>query len=80
MEFPKCLFLGGEWEGDCKIANDADHEEELRDAGYMSIGEGPVPSDDTTDLVAEAESLGIKVDKRWGAARLAEEIEKAKGQ
>jgi hypothetical protein len=30
-------------------------------------------------LRAEAEALGIKVDKRWGDDRLREEIDKAKG-
>lgn len=38
----------------------------------------PPEPDDKAALVAEAEALGIDVDKRWGAARLIAEISKAK--
>jgi hypothetical protein len=34
---------------------------------------------DTGRLRSQAERLGIKVDKRWGPARLAQEIEAARG-
>lgn len=38
----------------------------------------PAPIDDgESDLHAQLESLGVKVDKRWGEARLIEELEKA---
>jgi hypothetical protein len=38
------------------------------------------PADDDLDaLRAEAEAVGVKVDKRWKADRLREEIEAAKG-
>lgn len=38
----------------------------------------PPEPDEKDTLVAEAEALGIDVDKRWGVARLTSEIEKAK--
>lgn len=38
----------------------------------------PAPIDNgESDLRSELESLGVKVDKRWGEARLIEELEKA---
>lgn len=53
------------------------------------VGEGETPSvpagetgetDDKAALQAEAEALGIDVDKRWGVARLKSEIEAAKAK
>ena len=32
------------------------------------------------DIIAELESLGVTVDKRWGEDRLAQELEKALGE
>jgi hypothetical protein len=37
------------------------------------------PDDDLTALRADAESLGVKVDGRWGADRIRAEIDKALG-
>ena len=37
-------------------------------------------ADDKETLVAEAEALGIDVDKRWGAAKLKSAIEAAKAK
>jgi hypothetical protein len=39
----------------------------------------PPVDDDLEGLRAEAEAVGVKVDKRWKADRLREEIEAAKG-
>lgn len=38
------------------------------------------PTDEKDALVAEAEGLGIDVDKRWGVTRLKAEIETAKAK
>lgn len=52
------------------LANDADEHQTLTDAGYL-------PAIEVSPLLAQAEALGIKVDKRWSDKRLAEEIAKA---
>lgn len=44
------------------------------------VGEDEQEDDDIDELRAQAEGLGIQVDKRWKAARLQQEIDKAKGQ
>jgi len=49
----------------------------LHPAGHSADDPGEAEPD-LDDLRAQAESLGIKVDKRWGAKRLAEEITLAK--
>ena len=50
------------------VVNNANEEAEI---------DSPAPEGDP--LVAEAQSLGIVVDKRWGDKRLAAEIAKTKG-
>jgi hypothetical protein len=74
QEFPKCLYQGGDVAAEYTIVVDAGQEADARNAGFAMAGEGGA------DLMAEAEALGIKVDKRWGADRLAAEIQKAKGE
>lgn len=74
QEFPKCLYQGGDAGAEFTIVADEDQEAAARDAGFAMIGESAEPA----DLLAEAEALGIKVDKRWGEDRLAAEIAKAK--
>lgn len=64
------------------VVDDADAEEALGDGWYDSPADVPdpdaVPEADALDaLRAEAEALGVKVDKRWGADRLATEIANA---
>lgn len=77
QEFPKCLYQNGDAAAEFTIVADDAQEAAARDAGFAMVGEG---ADDPADLLAEAEALGIKVDKRWGADRLAAEIQKAKGE
>lgn len=50
-------------------------------AGILEVeGEDPPPpADGLAALRAEADGLGVRVDGRWGEARLREEIEKAGG-
>lgn len=47
----------------------------LRRAGEDEVAENE--GDELSELVAQAEALGIKVDKRWKEERLREEIAKA---
>ncbi|NSX16933.1 hypothetical protein HTY52_22840 [Cupriavidus taiwanensis] len=75
QEFPKCLYQGGDVSAEFAIAHDPEQEAIARQAGFAMAGEG---GEKTSDMVAEAEALGVKVDKRWKAERLAEEIAKAK--
>lgn len=75
QEFPKCLFLGADAEAEYVIVADEEQEAAARANGFAMLGEAV---DEPADLVAEAQALGIKIDKRWGAERLAEEIAKAK--
>lgn len=41
------------------------------------VGEDETEDDDIDELRAQAEELGIQVDKRWKASRLQQEIDKA---
>lgn len=75
QEFPKCLYLGADVEGEYVVVFDENEEAEARVKGYAMLSEA---EDEPEAMVAEAESLGIKVDKRWGAERLAAEIAKVK--
>jgi len=43
-------------------------------SGAVEILEEEAPTVDLEELRAEAESVGVKVDKRWGTDRLREEI------
>lgn len=68
-------------EGQSAIVNDADEEEALGEGWYDSPADVPAPDAEHADIDAlrsEAEALGVKVDKRWKAERLAEEIAKVK--
>ena len=58
------------------LANDATEHQSLTSAGYGPAYVAPATTDQDA-LMAEAEAKGIKVDKRWSAARLAEEVAKA---
>lgn len=68
------------------IVESIEEDEALGEGWYDSPAKIPDPDDDPAKedashieaLKAEAESLGIKVDARWGEKRLAAEIEKAK--
>lgn len=44
--------------------------------GLPAVDSAPIDSGES-DLRSELESLGVKVDKRWGESRLIEELEKA---
>jgi len=57
----------------------APYTKALIDDGSLSFvdGDASSPDDDLSDLKAQAEDLGITVDKRWGKDRLSDEIEKA---
>lgn len=44
------------------------------------VGEDESEDADIDELRAQAEELGIQVDKRWKASRLQQEIDKAKDQ
>ena len=44
------------------------------------VGEDEQEDSDIDELRAQAEELGIQVDKRWKAARLQQEIDKVKEQ
>lgn len=87
QEYPKALYKGDTT--NCVIAVDQDDEDAQREAGYVDAAEITArdavttsTADDTvTDmdvLLAEAAELGIKVDSRWRASRLATEIAAAK--
>jgi hypothetical protein len=77
-EYPKALYAGNGWDCEAIVVLDADQEEAARAQGYVSVGESYGGANDMESLTAEAESLGVKIDKRWGAERLAAEIAKAK--
>lgn len=51
-----------------------DHDGDGKPGGSLPAAERGLD-----DLQAEAEALGVKVDKRWGEARLRDEIAKVKG-
>lgn len=78
--YPKWKYAA---DGRSIVVDDADAEEALGEGWYNSPADVPDPDDGLTggdaDLKAEAEALGIKIDKRWSDKRLAEEIAKAKG-
>lgn len=78
VEYPKCLYRGGVIGDDCITVYDAAEEAEAagRDDYYPhGVVTALAPGPDA--LRIEAEKLGIKVDKRWGADRLRVEIERA---
>ena len=58
------------------LANDAEEHQALTAAGYGPAYVAPAAPDHDA-LMAEAEAKGVKVDKRWSDARLAEEVAKA---
>lgn len=74
QEFPKLLYLNGNIESEYKIAFDKTEESALSDSGFICMKE---QAPKKSELAEKAESLGIKVDARWGEARLMAEIEKA---
>lgn len=45
--------------------------------GVLKLEVAQIDDEEVVSLRAELESLGVKVDKRWGIARLTEELEKA---
>jgi hypothetical protein len=79
--FPKWKYAA---DGRSLIVDDADAEEALGEGWYDSPANIPdldaePDTDDIDALRAQAEELGIEVDKRWKAKRLHEEIAKAQG-
>lgn len=80
QEFPKALYPSGDASAPVRIVADAEGETAARAEGFDDVREQPEPAAelDAEALMAEAEELGIKVDKRWSVKRLAEEIAKAK--
>ena len=61
--------------GGFAVANDAAEHQSLTAAGYVP----PLVAEESprAALIAELEGKGVKVDKRWSDARLAEEASKA---
>lgn len=52
---------------------------ELAAGGQVDVVDPePEPAEDLDALRAEAEAAGVRIDKRWGADRLREEIESAR--
>lgn len=70
QEYPRWLFTK---DGSFVVESKEEHDKHPN-ASLTPIVEGEA---DEVDLVALAESKGIKVDKRWSAARLQSEIDKA---
>ena len=80
---------GGETSASSDVQPAENVEGEGVDPAVQSEGEGEPPSapigetgesDDKVALQAEAEGVGVDVDKRWGVARLKAEIEAAKAK
>lgn len=78
QEFPKCLYLDGKLDTQIAIVNDEEQEAVARANGFFPLGEAEQDEPDLDTLRAEAEELGVKVDKRWKAERLTAEIAAAK--
>lgn len=82
IEYPKALYkdgIGTRFEElPCVVVNSPEEEAEQNAAGWFQIGAAPVvaQSDDVESLRAALTEKGIAVDKRWGLARLREELEK----
>ncbi|WP_455154172.1 hypothetical protein [Cupriavidus campinensis] len=77
QEFPKALYPNGDATANVRIVLDDDGEAQARLEGFDDVHEQPEELD-AEALMAEAEGLGIKVDKRWSVKRLSEEVAKAK--
>lgn len=77
VEFPKVVYRCGVVGDDCITVDDAAAEESAAARGYYPHGVVTAVIPEPDALRVEAEKLGIKVDKRWGAERLRAEIEKA---
>lgn len=66
------------------LANDEAEHQVLTDAGYVpafisvssATAQPALMALDRTTLMAQAEAKGMRVDKRWSDARLAEEVAK----
>lgn len=68
--------LAAEWHGTLLEAFDAVNKPAMPKPETVNA-EVPVVEPKQAALIAKAEKLGIKVDKRWGAEKLAAEIAKA---
>ena len=77
VEYPKCIYRGGVIGDDCITAGSSAEEEAAAGRDYYSHGVVTALTPDPDALRVEAEKLGIRVDKRWGADRLRAEIERA---
>lgn len=81
-EYPKAVYKGGDESLEWRIVNGAEAEKLAEDDGFSVIGTKIEIVPDTVPLIdalrAEAESLGVEVDRRWGEKRLAEEISKTR--
>ena len=77
VEFPKALYLNGVIGDDSLTVINAEEEAAAAERGYYPHGSAAAHIPEPDALRVEAERLGIKVDKRWGASRIAAEIEKA---
>lgn len=76
QEYPKAIYSKGDVSLEAVIVFDAAEEAAKLKDGFEPAKE-QVQADDVDALKAKAEELGIKVDARWGAKRLIEEIAKA---
>jgi transketolase C-terminal domain/subunit len=72
--------------GGFAVANDAKEHQAMTDMGYRPHGAiadaeipapAPIVQSTREGLMAQADALGLKVDKRWSDTRLAEEIARA---
>lgn len=77
------IVPGGEDSAEVEIPNRLAHSafaQALAKDGHIILSDvGDVESEDD-DLRAEAEELGVKVDKRWKADRLQQEIDAARAK
>ncbi len=75
------IVPGGADSVDVEIPNRLAHlpfVQELAKEGQIILSDVEPEDDGLDDLRAEAESLGVKVDKRWKEERIQQEIDKAK--
>lgn len=78
-EFPKWKYIGGTGAG--VIVESAEEELALEgewfDTPWEAAESASKPSADRDELIAYAESAGIKIDKRWSDDKIAQAIKDA---
>lgn len=86
MEYPKALYHGGigaQFEQlPCVVVNSAEDEAAKNAEGWFEIGKAPAieeqnpEQDEAENLRTVLASKGVTADRRWGVARLREELAK----